>query len=91
MALTDGFGGNSWRLVTTASAQDEVKLCPSVSKLYYADGQGNVSKAIADVKGFVAKGVNAVVVFPDAGQAMLPTLRAAYKAGVVTVTRMSHI
>ena len=85
MALTDGFGGNSWRLVTTASAQDEVKLCPSVSKLYYADGQGNVSKAIADVKGFVAKGVNAVVVFPDAGQAMLPTLRAAYKAGVVTV------
>ena len=85
MALTDGFGGNSWRLVTTASAQDEVKLCPSVSKLYYADGQGNVSKAISDVKGFVAKGVNAVVVFPDAGPAMLPTLRAAYKAGVVTV------
>ena len=22
--LTDGFGGNSWRLVTTASAKDEI-------------------------------------------------------------------
>lgn len=85
MALTDGFGGNSWRLVTTASAQDEAAKCPSVTKLYYADGQGNTSKAISDIKGFVAKGVNALVVFPDAGKAMLPALRAAYKAGVVTV------
>lgn len=85
MALTDGFGGNSWRLVTTASAQDEVAKCPSVTKLYYADGQGNTAKAISDIKGFVAKGVNALVVFPDAGKAILPALRAAYKAGVVTV------
>ena len=33
----------------------------------------------------VAKGVNALVVFPDAGKAILPALRSAYKAGVVTV------
>jgi len=33
----------------------------------------------------VAKGVNALVVFPDAGQAILPALRSAYKAHVVTV------
>ena len=33
----------------------------------------------------VAKGVNALVVFPDAGKAMLPALTSAYKAGVVTV------
>ena len=85
MALTDGFGGNSWRLVTTASARDEAAKCPSVTKLYYADGQGNTSKAISDIKGFVAKGVKALVVFPDAGKAVLPALRSAYKAGVVTV------
>ena len=84
-ALTDGFGGNSWRLVTTAAAQDEASKCPSVTKLYYADGQGNTSKAISDIKGFVAKGVKALVVFPDAGKAVLPALRSAYKAGVVTV------
>lgn len=33
----------------------------------------------------VAKGVDALVVFPDAGEAMLPALRSAFEAGVVTV------
>jgi ribose transport system substrate-binding protein len=85
LGLTDGFGGNSWRLVTTASARDEAKKCPSVTSLTYADGQGNTQKAISDIQGMVAKGVNALVVFPDAGKAILPALRSAYKQGVVTV------
>src|SRR6188472_2353303 len=74
LGFTDGFGGNSWRLVTTASARDEAKKCPNVTSIDYADGQGKV-----------AKGVDALVVFPDAGKAILPALRSAYKAGVVTV------
>jgi ribose transport system substrate-binding protein len=85
LGLTDGFGGNSWRLVTTASARNEAAKCPSVTSLTYADGQGNTQKAISDIQGMVAKGVDALVVFPDAGKAMLPALRSAYKAGVVTV------
>jgi len=85
LGFTDGFGGNSWRLVTTASARDEAKKCPSVSSIDYADGQGNTQKAISDIQGMVAKGVDALVVFPDAGKAMLPSLRTSYKAGVVTV------
>ena len=85
LGFTDGFGGNSWRLVTTAAARDEAKKCPSVTSLDYADGQGNTQKAISDIQGMVAKGVDALVVFPDAGKAILPALRSAYKAGVVTV------
>ncbi len=85
LGLLDGFGGNSWRLVTTASGEDEVKKCPSVTKYLYADGQGDTQKAISDIQGMVAQGVNAMVVFPDAGKAILPALRSAYKAGVVTV------
>src|SRR5438046_746218 len=85
LGLTDGFGGNSWRLVTTASARDEAKKCPSVTSLTYADGQGNTQKAISDIQGMVAKGITALVVFPDAGKAILPALRSSYKAGVVTV------
>src|SRR5690348_14746185 len=65
LGLTDGFGGNSWRLVTTASARDEAKKCPSVTSLTYADGQGNTQKAISDIQGMVSKGVNALVVFPE--------------------------
>jgi ribose transport system substrate-binding protein len=84
-ALLDGFGGNSWRLVTTASGKEEAMKCPSVTTFKYADGQGNTQKAISDIKGMVSSGVNAMVVFPDAGQAVLPALTSAYKAGVVTV------
>lgn len=85
LGLTDGFGGNSWRLVTTASARDEAAKCPNVTSLEYADGQGNTQKAISDIQGMAAKGVNSLVVFPDAGQPILPALRSAHNAGVVTV------
>ena len=85
LGLTDGFGGNSWRLVTTASARNEAAKCPRVTSLSYADGQGNTQKAISDIQGMVAKGVQALVVFPDAGKAILPALTSAYKAGVITV------
>jgi len=85
LGLTDGFGGNSWRLVTTASAKDEVSKCPNITDFEYADGQGNTQKAISDIQGMTAKGISALVVFPDAGQAILPALRSAYKAGVKVV------
>ncbi|HKE64171.1 MAG TPA: substrate-binding domain-containing protein [Micromonosporaceae bacterium] len=85
LGLTDGFGGNSWRLVTTASAKNEVAKCPNITDFEYADGQGNTQKAISDIQGMVAKGIKALVVFPDAGQAILPTLRSAYQAGVKVV------
>ncbi len=84
-ALLDGFGGNSWRLVTTASGKAEAQKCGSVKKFLYADGQGNTSKAISDIKSMASRGVGAMVVFPDAGKAVLPALTAAYKAKVVTV------
>ncbi len=85
LGFTDGFGGNSWRLVTAAAARDEASKCPSVTSLEYADGQGNTQKAISDIQGMVAKGVNALLVFPDAGEAILPALRSAKEAGVITV------
>jgi ribose transport system substrate-binding protein len=85
LAQLDGFGGNSWRLVTTASGEQEAKKCPSVIKYEYSNGQGDTQKSISDIKAFAAKGADAMVVFPDAGPAMLPAIRSAYKAGVVMV------
>lgn len=85
LGMTDGFGGNSWRLVTTESGRDEAAKCPSVTEFVYADGQGDTQKAISDIQGMVSTGVDALVVFPDAGEAILPALRSAYEAGVVTV------
>ena len=85
LALLDGFGGNSWRLVTAASGKQEAALCPSITRFEYSDGQGNTQKAISDIRSMAARGVNALVVFGDAGPAVLPALTGAYRAGRVVV------
>src|ERR1700734_3061550 len=85
IALLDGYGGNSWRQVTTASGKEEALKCPSITKYEYADGQGDTQKSISDIKATAAKGVDALVVFPDAGQAMLPAITSVYKSGKVIV------
>jgi ribose transport system substrate-binding protein len=85
IALLDGYGGNSWRQVTTASGKEEALKCPSITKYEYADGQGDTQKSISDIKAMAAKGIDALVVFPDAGKAMLPAITSVYKAGKVIV------
>jgi ribose transport system substrate-binding protein len=85
LSVSDGFGGNNWRRITSGEAAAEAKKCPNITKYIYTDGQGDTQKAISDLNGLAAQGVNAMVVFPDAGEAMLPALRDAYKAGSVVV------
>lgn len=85
LGLTDGFGGNSWRIVTSAAARAEAGKCPNITDFQYADGQGDTQKAISDIQGMAAKGIQALVVFPDAGPAILPALRSVFQAGVITV------
>ena len=85
VALLDGFGGNSWRQITTASAREEALKCPSITSVEYADGQGNTQKAISDITGLAAKGVDALVVFGDSGPAVLPAVTAAFEAGTIVV------
>ncbi len=85
LALLDGYGGNSWRQVTTASGKQVVDLCPSITRYDYADGQGDTQKAISDIKGMAAKGVDALVVFGDAGPAVLPAITSVFKSGKVIV------
>ena len=85
IAFLDGFGGNSWRLITTASAKEEAQKCPNITGYEYADGQGNTQKAISDIKSMAAKGADALVVFGDAGPAVLPALTSVFKAGKVVV------
>ncbi|MBV8796498.1 MAG: substrate-binding domain-containing protein [Hyphomicrobiales bacterium] len=85
IAFLDGFGGNSWRVITTASAKEEALKCPSITDYQYADGQGNTQKAISDIKSIAARGTDALVVFGDAGPAVLPALTSVYKSGKVVV------
>jgi ribose transport system substrate-binding protein len=85
IALLDGYGGNSWRQVTTASAKQTASLCPSITGYEYADGNGDLQKSISDIKSMAAKGVDALVVFGDAGPAVLPAITQVFKSGKVIV------
>ena len=85
IALLDGYGGNSWRQVTTASGKQTASLCPSITSYEYADGQGDTQKSLSDIKAMAAKGVDALVVFGDAGPAVLPAITSVFKAGKVVV------
>jgi ribose transport system substrate-binding protein len=85
LALLDGYGGNSWRLVTTASGKQEAEKCPSITEYQYSDGQGNTQKAISDINSMAARGIDALVVFGDAGPAVLPAITNVFKSGKVIV------
>ena len=85
LALLDGFGDNNWRLLVRGEAYNEALQCPSVTKYIYQNAHGNTQEAISQIKSVAAEGVNAMVVFPDAGEAVLPALTSAYHAGPVVV------
>ncbi len=85
VSLSDGNGADTWRRITRRIAELEAAKCPNVSELVYTDGQGNTQKAISDIQGLVAQGVNAMVIFPDAGKALLPAMRSAVQAGAAVV------
>src|SRR5581483_116151 len=85
LALADGFGDNNWRLLVRGEAYNEALQCPSVTKYLYTNGHGNIQDAISQIHSLAAEGVNAMVIFPDAGQAVLPAITSAYHAGPVVV------
>lgn len=85
LALLDGYGGNSWRQVTAASGKQTASLCPSITNYEYVDGQGDTQKSISDIKATAAKGIDALVVFGDAGPAVLPAITQVYKSGKIIV------
>ena len=82
VAYADGFGGNSWRKTTRAIFEAEAAKCPNITKVLYTDAQGDTQKAISDINSLTAQGVDVIVSFVDGGEALLPTIQKATKAGV---------
>jgi ribose transport system substrate-binding protein len=85
LALADGTAQNPWRQLATAAAINEASQCPNVTAFDHTDGQGNTQKAISDITSLAARGTNAIVVFPDAGPAVLPAIRDAFKQGATII------
>jgi ribose transport system substrate-binding protein len=85
VALSDGFGGNAWRKVARRELEDEAAKCPNITSVAYVDAQGKPEKQISDVKSLIAQKFDIIIVFPDAGEALLPAIREGMRAGLVVV------
>lgn len=85
VALADGFGENVWRNVTKMEFITQALTYPNVAKIIYTSARGDASKAISDMRSMIAQGVDIIVTFPDAGPAMLPTVKEATEAGIIVV------
>ncbi|MGH2852339.1 MAG: substrate-binding domain-containing protein [Solirubrobacteraceae bacterium] len=84
LAVEDGFGVNAWSQESYAAVKSTAAQCKNV-KVIAAAGGGVLSTAISDITSAVSQGANAITVIPDFGQAELPALQNATKAGVKVV------
>ncbi len=85
VALADGFGENVWRQVTKMEFIMEALTYPSIKKIIYTSARSDPTKAIADLRSLVAQKADVIVVFADAGTALLPSIKEATAAGATVV------
>jgi ribose transport system substrate-binding protein len=85
VAYADGFGENVWRRVTAMEFIQQALTYPEIGRILYTSARGDASKAISDLRAYIAQGVDVIVIFADAGDALAPTAREATEAGIKVV------
>jgi ABC-type sugar transport system substrate-binding protein len=58
---------------------------PEIGRIIYTSAQFDTQKAIADFRSLIAQEVDIIIGFPDAGDAMLPSVRQATERGIIYV------
>jgi ABC-type sugar transport system substrate-binding protein len=85
VALADGFGENVWREITHMEMILQALTYPEIGRIIYTSAQFDTQKAIADFRSLIAQEVDIIIGFPDAGEAMLPSVRQATERGIIYV------
>jgi ribose transport system substrate-binding protein len=85
VALADGFGENVWREVTHMEMILQALTYPEIGRIIYTSAQFDTQKAITDFRSLIAQEVDIIIGFPDAGDAMLPSVRQATQRGIIYV------
>jgi ABC-type sugar transport system substrate-binding protein len=82
VGLADGFGGNVARQLFKMEFILQALTYPDIGKIIYTDANLDTQKAISDVRSMIAQGVDVIVSYPDAADALLPAYRAATEQGI---------
>lgn len=93
VGVVDGYGTNSWSKLVKAEIESEAAKCPAITKVEYVAGAGNLQATTSAITSMAAKGIGIILVIPDAGpgDAHLPAIRTATKAGSIVVPFASGI
>ncbi|WP_051821271.1 substrate-binding domain-containing protein [Streptomyces sp. SCSIO 75703] len=91
VGYADGNANNTWRKATIALFRAQAAKCSNITQVMVTDAQNNTQKAISDINSMVAQGVNVIVTFGDAGEALLPAIQKANAAGVAVVPIVSSV
>jgi ABC-type sugar transport system substrate-binding protein len=91
VAEADGFGDNVWREITHMEFVLQALTYPEIGKIIYTNGHANTQKQISDLRGLIAQKVDVIVGFPDAGAALLPTIKQATQRGITYVPYLNPI
>jgi len=83
VAYADGFGENVWRQVTKMEFIAQALTYPNIKKIIYTSAGGDAAKAVSDMRAYIAQKVDVIVMFADAGAALLPTVKEATEAGIL--------
>ncbi|KQV36988.1 substrate-binding domain-containing protein [Rhizobium sp. Root1204] len=85
VALSDGWGGNTWRKTSRAEFEAEAKKCPNITEVAYTDAAGNPEQQIQDIQSLTAQGFDVILVSFDFVQSNLRAMQAAMNAGAAVV------
>lgn len=87
VGVVDGYGTNTWSKTVYAEIQSEAAKCPQISSVEFSAGRGDLAATTAAVTSMAAKGIDIILVIPDAGpgEAHVPAMQQATDAGSTVV------
>ena len=86
VAYVEGFGENIYRQMSHMEFVLQALTYPQIGKIIYTSAHSDLNQAIADFKSVIAQHVNAIVTYPDFGDAMIPVFKQATAAGIPVST-----
>ena len=85
IGFSNGFSGNTWRTMNLHSMNKEAAANADKYELISVDGQGDIAKQVNDIEDLIAQNVDALLIIANSGSAVVPAVRKAMKAGIMTV------
>lgn len=87
VGVVDGYGTNTWSKTVYAEIESEAAKCDQISSVEFVAGRGDLAATTAGITSLAAKGVDIILVIPDAGpgEAHVPAMQQATDAGSTVV------